>query len=681
MLNDKLKILHLEDSASDAKIVARAIRKGNITANILVIETEQEFRTALKEFVPDVIISDHSLPSFNSLQAFAIFKQTRLHVPFILVTATISEEYAVEVIKSGVDDYILKDRLERLPMAIVNAIKKLESENERKLFVETIMESERNYRRLAEELQLKSARLIEAQAVAKIGSWEIALPYRKMTWSYETYCIYGIESELFNPSYESVLAFTHPDDKEKVINHFTDSIKHAGTSVLEHRIVTPDGIVKIVEEHWRVYHDAQGQPIRATGTCQDITRRKRDEHIIKESAANLIAIVENIDAQIYSLDTDLNYLTFNSLLKKTIHGLFGVEVQAGSNIAVMLAKLEAEDAEEWMAYYREALKGKPVHFIKEINVGDDHYYSSISINPIMENETVIGLSCLVRDITRETLAQIEIIALNETLETKVKERTAQLQMVNKELEAFSYTVSHDLQAPLRSLCNFSNILLNGYADKLDADGKEFLKIIDASATRMNDLIRDLLAFSKLGKAAMAKKAVNMQELVNIVLYGIRLEGKSLNTKIKLNKLGSAQSDPALVKQVWANLISNAIKYSSKKENPEIEIGMKEVMGENVYYVTDNGVGFDMKYSDKLFKVFQRLHGQADFEGTGVGLATVERIINRHGGRIWGEGKVDEGASFYFTLPNAKQVTQRHTLPASGATLSFRQTFNNVACAV
>lgn len=675
MLNDKLKILHLEDSASDAKIVARAIRKGNITANILVIETEQDFRVALKEFVPDVIISDHSLPAFNSLQAYTIFKQTRLNIPFILVTATISEEYAVEVIKSGVDDYILKDRLERLPLAIRSAIKKLESENERKLFVETIMESERNYRRLAEELQLKSARLIEAQAVAKIGSWEIALPYRKMTWSYETYCIYGIESDLFNPTYEGVLAFTHPDDKEKVIDHFAACVKQAGTSVLEHRIITPDGVEKIVEEHWRVYHDTHGQPVRATGTCQDVTTRKRTEHIIREAAANLIAIVENIDAQIYSLDTDLNYLTFNSLLKKTIRDIFGVEVQAGNNVAVMLGKLEAEDAEEWMKYYKAALKGNSVHFVKEICIGTGHYFSSISINPILENETVIGLSCLVRDITKETLAQIEIIALNETLETKVKERTVQLEMVNKELEAFSYTVSHDLQAPLRSLCNFSNILLNGYTDKLDDDGKEFLKIIDASATRMNDLIRDLLAFSKLGKTAMTKRAVDMQELVNIVLYGIRLEGKNLTTKIKLNKLGASQSDPALVKQVWANLISNAIKYSSKKEKPEIEIGMKDVMGENVYYITDNGVGFDMQYSNKLFKVFQRLHGQSDFEGTGVGLATVERIITRHGGRIWGEGKVDEGASFYFTLPNAKQVTRRPTLPATGATLSFRQTFN------
>lgn len=170
MLNEKIKILHLEDSASDAKMVARVIRKGNITANILVIDTEEEFKLALKDFLPDIIISDHSLPSFNSLQAFALFKQTRLHIPFILVTATISEEYAVEVIKSGVDDYILKDRLERLPLAILNALQKIKSENERRVFLETLIESEKKYKKLAEELREKCERLEEAHTLAKMGS-------------------------------------------------------------------------------------------------------------------------------------------------------------------------------------------------------------------------------------------------------------------------------------------------------------------------------------------------------------------------------------------------------------------------------------------------------------------------------------------------------------------------------
>jgi light-regulated signal transduction histidine kinase (bacteriophytochrome) len=210
-------------------------------------------------------------------------------------------------------------------------------------------------------------------------------------------------------------------------------------------------------------------------------------------------------------------------------------------------------------------------------------------------------------------------------------------------------VSHDLQAPLRSLSGVSHILTHKYADKLDEDGKELLKIIDRNAKQMSSLIRGLLKFSQLGKAPLTLSDVNMNELVTTVLSEIKSDQIDPKTKIIVHELPSCSCDEILMKQVWYNLISNAIKYSSKKEAPVVEIGSTKNEHGQFCYVRDNGAGFDIKYADRLFSIFQRLHTQDEFEGTGVGLALVHRIVTKHDGRIWAESVKGEGATFYFTL--------------------------------
>ncbi len=233
---------------------------------------------------------------------------------------------------------------------------------------------------------------------------------------------------------------------------------------------------------------------------------------------------------------------------------------------------------------------------------------------------------------------------------QLRERAMELQDANKELESFNYTVSHDLQSPLRSINGFSKFLLKGYSDKLDAEGKEFLLHISSSALRMNDLIRDLLQFSKLGKVPLTKTEVEMNALVSEVVNEVQLEKRNEKAQVKLQALKPVMADRGLLKQVWVNLISNAFKYSSKKDEPIVEIGMTEINNESVYFVKDNGAGFNMEAcNEKLFGIFQRMHTADDFEGTGVGLSTVQRIVNRHGGKIWAEAKVNEGATFYFTM--------------------------------
>lgn len=249
------------------------------------------------------------------------------------------------------------------------------------------------------------------------------------------------------------------------------------------------------------------------------------------------------------------------------------------------------------------------------------------------------------DITAVTLENVTVYA---ELEKRVKERTAELEATNRELESFSYSVSHDLRAPLRAITGFSDILEEEDGLVLSDTGKKALNTIQQNAKRMGVLIDDLLKFSRLARQPLAKTTIDTRALVDRILASE--EFKNRKATITVKELLPVEADHNLLQQVWINLISNALKYSSKKEQPVVEIGSYREEDEITFFVKDNGAGFDMNYADKLFGTFQRLHKASEFEGTGVGLALSQRILTRHGGRIWAEAKVNEGATFYFALP-------------------------------
>jgi len=231
---------------------------------------------------------------------------------------------------------------------------------------------------------------------------------------------------------------------------------------------------------------------------------------------------------------------------------------------------------------------------------------------------------------------------------RAEERTAELAAVNRELDAFSYSVSHDLRAPLRAVDGYSHMIEEDYGERLDEEGRRLLAVVRDSSRKMGRLIDDLLDFSRVGRAEIARAKIDMTRLVREVQKDL---GGESPAPVDLADMPDASGDRALLKHVWSNLMHNALKYSSKRDRPRVEIGGRSDGAETVYWVRDNGVGFDMKYREKLFRVFQRLHGADEFPGTGIGLAIVQRVVARHGGRVWGEGKMGEGAVFYFTLPN------------------------------
>jgi light-regulated signal transduction histidine kinase (bacteriophytochrome) len=307
-------------------------------------------------------------------------------------------------------------------------------------------------------------------------------------------------------------------------------------------------------------------------------------------------------------------------------------------------------------------RGESVKHYETVRVRKDgrRVEVSVTVSPILNHAgKIVGASKVARDITDRKRAQAQILQLNADLEARVVRRTAELEAANKELEAFSYSVSHDLRAPLRAINGFAGIVLEEYGSQLPDEGRRYLERVRNGGQRMGELIDDLLAFARLSRQLLNRQPVNTGRLVQEVLEELNPPGNKRQVETRMGELPACQGDPALLKQVWTNLLSNAIKYTCGRTPAVVEIGCEQNNGQKIFFVRDNGVGFDMQYADKLFGVFQRLHRADQFEGTGVGLAIVQRIVHRHGGRVWATAEPERGATFYFTLEGKNHDEQRN----------------------
>lgn len=395
--------------------------------------------------------------------------------------------------------------------------------------------------------------------------------------------------------------------------------------------------------------DEAGNCIRLVGAIHDITERKHAEEILRNNEAKLKQAQKIARMGSWEIDFATNIGTWSEELCR-IHGLLPEENK--QSFESWLSFIHPEDLE----YVKKEIEKSNASLSDTIlnhrimrKDGTVRNIYSISKFVLNQEGKPIGLYGISHDVTEQKIAEGEIKKLNEELEQKVMERTAQLQAVNNELEAFSYSISHDLRAPLRAINGFAKILHEDYAPKFDDEGMSSLNAIMNNSKRMGILIDDLLKFSRLGRKEISTSEINMTALVKSVKEE-ELAGNTNEIEFLIHTLPPVKGDQALIKQVWVNLISNAIKYSNHKPKTNIEIGSYYKDHEIVYFVKDNGVGFDMQYYNKLFGVFQRLHSQEEFEGTGVGLAIVQKIIHRHKGTIWAESKPNEGTSFYFSLP-------------------------------
>jgi light-regulated signal transduction histidine kinase (bacteriophytochrome) len=323
-----------------------------------------------------------------------------------------------------------------------------------------------------------------------------------------------------------------------------------------------------------------------------------------------------------------------------------------SRFSQFVERLHPDDRERVQRDVADALKqDRPYDTDYRVRLSDGGWRDVIARGRVFVDDggkplRMVG-TCL--DITERKRAEDEIRRLNTELEQRVRDRTAQLEESNKELEAFSYSVSHDLRAPLRAIDGFTRLLADDYAPHLDTEGKRLCSIVRENTGKMSRLIDDLLAFSRLGRADMNLSRIDMETMANSVFYELTTPEGRGRIDFQVSALPPAVADPTLMRQVWMNLLSNAIKFSSRRQRAVIKVSAQQDQGESVYAVRDDGAGFDMQYVGKLFGVFQRLHSSKEFEGTGVGLALVQRVIRRHGGRVWAEGEPNKGATFYFAL--------------------------------
>jgi len=381
------------------------------------------------------------------------------------------------------------------------------------------------------------------------------------------------------------------------------------------------------------------------------SERRQAEEELRESESRYRLLVENNFDGVLLTAPDGRVLAANPAACK-IFGRTAEEIcQVGRAGLVDFSDPRAQKALD-----ERALTGQ---FIAEFNClrGDGTSFpGEVASTLFRDRQGEVRTSMIVRDITERKQAEQEIQRINDQLEQRVRGRTAELEAANQELESFSYSVSHDLRAPLRAINGYTSILMEDFGNVLDSEGQRICGVISSEALRLGQLIDDLLTFSRLGRAELLTTQVDMGEIAETVFQELTSPESRQRIEFQVEKLPSANCDPSLMHQVWANLIANAIKFTSRKQRAAIQVGSRASATETIYFVRDNGSGFDMQYAEKLFGVFQRLHSEREFEGTGVGLAIVQRIIRRHGGRVWGEGEVGQGATFYFALPKSKRIS-------------------------
>ncbi len=508
-MSDALRVLSLEDDLRDAELLQVCLEEAGFACELLRVETEEAFSRALDQRNFDVILADYSLPSYDGISALALTREKAPDVPFILVSGTIGEERAIELMKGGATDYVLKNSLSRLVPAIRRA---LDEAGERR-------------------------------------------------------------------------------------------------------------------------------------------RRRQAEQALCESEAKFRDFFNFLPIPLFEVDTEGRFLLVNRAFVDTIGAEAGDAVTSMSAFEIF-APEEIDRARE---NFRVRLSGGATssnEFLVRTRGGALRTFI-ITTSAIVREDRPVGLRGIAVDITDRKRAEEEVFLLNLGLEQRVAERTLALEGANRELESFSYSVSHDLRAPLRSIDGFAQLFLDEFGSGLDHIAKDYLHRIRGASRQMNTLIEDLLQLSRTSRQALRRERVDLSALARQILGELHCGHPERSVDVVIQDDVVASADPHLAAVVLRNLLENAWKFTGRTDGARIEFGAVETPAGREFFVRDNGAGFDPACAGKLFGPFQRLHTTEQFPGTGIGLATVQRIVRRHGGAIRAEARPGEGAVFTFTLPEEK----------------------------
>jgi PAS domain S-box-containing protein len=529
-----------------------------------------------------------------------------------------------------------------------------------------IQDSEAALRDSAERLQL-------ALQASQTGTWDWHIQGNRMSCDPSMDHQFGLSAGQFEGTFEGFLRAIHPEDRPAVQQAVQRAIEQHQELNVELRVIWPDGSVHFLVNRGKALYNDHGQPVRMTGVSIEITERKRSE----EAHALMAAIVASSEDAIIGKDLQGRVISWNAGAAR----MFGYSAEEilGQPATVLTAPDRPNEESEILARIR---RGEHLNHYETVRIRKDGQpvCVSLSVSPIRNRAgEVVGVSSISRDITERKRAEEEIRRLNAELEARVRERTAQLTETNHELEAFTYSVSHDLRAPLRHIDAFARIVEEELTGEVSPTLRNYISRIRRGTQTMGRLVDDLLNLSRVGRAELGWQRVDLHSLVEEVVSDLKAETAQRQIDWRVGPLPTVECDPGLMRQVFANLLSNAVKYTRPRPQAVIEIGQLLTQDEHPLFVRDNGVGFNMKYVGKLFGVFERLHRPDEFEGTGIGLATVRRIILKHRGRVWAEAEPDKGATFYFTLaagshagtetaPNRPLQTREPALASKGQSL-------------
>lgn len=562
---------------------------------------------------------------------------------------------------------------------------------------------------LEQALRQSEARFAAAARVAKLGHWEWSLAEGGLHWSEEIYRIVGLPQET-RMSYERFLGLVVPAEREQVDQAIQHALKHEQSYSKECQLRRSDGATRYVQTQAQIERDRNGTPVRMFGTTQDITEhkeaqlalarinrthavlsetnktvvRERDQAALFRRVCQIIVEVGGLQlAWVGAVDAETNNvlpIAFDGPASAYVYGLRirmndPQQAQGPITRAVRSGRLQthqdissAVEMEAWReraaSFSLRSITVAPLRQHGEVVAvlavySDEVNYFSSDIAALLEAQAA-DLSFALHTFAEESRrrrAEAKLVRLNAELEARVIERTQALKAANEELEAFSYSVSHDLRAPLRSIEGFSRQLLDQHATQLDETGLDYLGRIVRASSRMEQLIADLLRLSQIGRQALRPRQLDLSALAQLVIDELKQAEPERQIYVEIEPELSVRADPQLLRIVLENLLGNAWKFTADKDIGQIELGSIQNKEQQILFIRDNGAGFDDRFVHRLFAPFQRLHSDREFQGTGIGLATVQRIINKHGGRIWAEGEVGAGATFFFTF--SKQLNQEN----------------------